>query len=81
MPRFTIDTKVYERSHGRKPRGRGSWAFTLHDLSTPRNDEVALVFAPNSLSYADAKKWARGHVNENFDEENRTGHLGVSVAP
>ena len=43
-----FDTSKYERSHGKKPRGRGLWAFAPHD-----NPERATMITG---TYADAKR-------------------------
>ncbi|MTH62158.1 hypothetical protein [Paracoccus litorisediminis] len=50
MTRPTFDTRDYERSWGRTPRGRGSWAF-----ATETDD---WILSP-SLTYTEAKRWAR----------------------
>lgn len=47
----TFHTAEYELSHGRKPRGRGSWAFYVDGDELP-------VFSP-SMTYTDAKRWVR----------------------
>lgn len=47
-------TRDYEFSHGRPPRGRGTWAFAFkHDGSL-----ADAWWAPGELSYAEAKKLA-----------------------
>jgi hypothetical protein len=58
MP-FTFITDEYEFSHGRTPRGRGSWAFSIH-----RNPDVMgndILWSP-SMTYADAKRWAKAEA-------------------
>lgn len=50
--RVQFDTAQFRGSHGREPKGRGSWAF-----STDRRGDENLLFSP-SMTYADAKKWA-----------------------
>jgi hypothetical protein len=52
---MTFETLPYEMSHGRSPRGRGSWAFAPFHL---RNDSAAAVFSP-SMTFTEAKRWAR----------------------
>lgn len=59
--RIRFDTRQFVLSHGREPRGRGSWAF---DSDRRGNDPV---FSP-SMTYQDAKKWAANHpVLKEFD--------------
>lgn len=42
-----FDTSKYEASHGKKPKGVGSWAFEVKGKT---------VFTKGSKSFADAKK-------------------------
>lgn len=49
-----FNTREYEFSHGRAPRGRGSWAFAF-----TRNAPVSEVIWAPSGTYAEAKKFAR----------------------
>ena len=63
---ITFSTREYEFSHGRKPRGRGGWAFTFDD------SEKIIWTIPSSMTYADARKWARDYARAN-------GHTFVSV--
>ena len=49
-----FSTSEYEFAHGRKPRGRGHWAFQFYE----KNDWFTVKFAPGSLTYVDAKRWA-----------------------
>jgi hypothetical protein len=50
---FSISQFV--RSHGRNPKGRGSWAFAVKDLG----GEV--IFTP-SMTFAEAKVWIRNRI-------------------
>jgi hypothetical protein len=52
---FEFNTRDYLLTHGKEPRGYGSWAFMIE---TKGNEPV---WAPQS-TYADAKKWVRGKV-------------------
>lgn len=54
MPRYEFDTREFEISHGRPPRGRGSWAFSFRRRYQDVTTEV--VFAPPS-TYAEARRW------------------------
>jgi hypothetical protein len=54
MSRFEFSTTDYEWAHGREPRGRGSWAFSLE-----RNPDVSadtVLWSP-SMTFTDAKRW------------------------
>ena len=52
--RFYVDDFDYRASHGKAPKGRGSWAFAFEH---PRKNSEPW-FAPSNLTYADAKKAA-----------------------
>lgn len=74
-----VETNRYERSHGKKPRGYGQWAFYFDD----KGGEP--IFTPKAMSYSDAIKWAKGEakkagkeyiyvgesVNEGYSDEER----------
>ena len=47
-------TRDYERSHGKKPRGVGVWAFMPGNSGEPAD----WFFSP-SMSFADAKAWVK----------------------
>jgi len=49
-----IDTTEYEFSHGKLPRGTGSWAFMFG-----RNGAWTTEFTPHQMTYTAACKWAR----------------------
>jgi len=56
----------YICAHGKLPRGRGLWGFKPeYNLGYPgfaeTKQEVAanIKFTPRSMTYADAKKWAK----------------------
>lgn len=51
MAAIEIITTQYEFSHGRKPRGRGFWAF-----APVRNPEAGNIIWTGQMTYADAKK-------------------------
>lgn len=71
-----VETNRYERSHGKKPRGYGQWAFYFDD----RGGDP--IFTPKAMSYSDAVKWAKGeakkagkeyiYVGESLDEKRST---------
>jgi len=76
--RIEIETRKYELSHGRKPKGYGYWGFIVMDGSC--NREFKTFFAPPS-KLADAKKWAKVYVRAELASELETGHLYLEVAP
>ena len=65
MPRITFDTAAYEASHGKAPRGRGSWAFgTRRNADACNEDEC--WFSPGGMTLAEAKKWAKAEAARRF---------------
>ena len=59
MTTVHVDTSQFEFSHGRKPRGAGSWAF---DFGTRGNWQTR--FAPGQMSFSKAKQWAMAQAVE-----------------
>lgn len=55
-----VDTSRYERSHGKKPRGkgRGAWAFYFDRTGGDA------MFTPSAMTYADAVNWAKKQAKE-----------------
>lgn len=52
MKAIEFSTTRYEFSHGRKPRGRGMWAFEY----TPRGQtQERIIFAPGNMTLTEAK--------------------------
>lgn len=51
-----IDTSIYQRNHGGKPRGRGSWAFCPSNRYNEFKYLDYTLFSPY-LSYVEAKAW------------------------
>ena len=72
-----IETTEYQFSHGRKPRGTGSWAFLIVDGSD--NSTVETVFAPNTISFTAAKSWIKDYVRTNYAAELATGFLRIQA--
>ena len=60
MAKITISTTNYQFSHGKKPSGRGYWAFVFKDIWNRETVE----FLPGSTTYGEAKKWAIRHAAE-----------------
>lgn len=52
---FEFNTRDFRFSHGKEPRGFGSWAFEIEGHE--------LVWAPTS-TFTDAKKWARAEAKK-----------------
>ena len=65
-PTLEVDDTPFVRSHGRKPTGRGSWAFSLQ--FDPRDILNDVVFSP-SLTFTEAKAW----VKKWFREQQQAG--------
>lgn len=67
-----FNTRDYELSHGKSPRGRGSWAFFFD-----RSMQVGTAFwTPGSTTYAEAKKLARAEAKRRFGD-NAGGEIFV----
>lgn len=64
-----FDTAQYVRSHGKPPKGRGSWAFEFDTWIDSEGvdhfeahfetaePETVLVFSPGSMLLTEAKAW------------------------
>lgn len=50
----TFSTTCYENSHGRSPKGRGSWAFGATRNPEPQD----IIWAPSLSTLTEAKKFA-----------------------
>ena len=61
---MTFSTLVYERNHGSKPRGRGSWAFCPWAKHNSHDYLDHTVFSPGGMTLTEAKKWARRHASD-----------------
>lgn len=59
MARHDFDSTPYEFSHGRAPRGRGSWAFL--PAGANEADPNAYVWVPGSCTFSEAKRWVRAN--------------------
>lgn len=65
---ITISTTAYEFTHGKKPRGRGSWAF-IRKASHGQEDRT--MFAPSWMTFREACAWCRAQVRaEGFQDAN-----------
>lgn len=72
MTKFEFNTVEFEFSHGRKPKGRGSWAFSEKRNASAEN----MHFSP-SMTYTEAKKW----FTKKMQDEGVEGHHVVFVQP
>jgi len=60
-----IETNQYEFAHGKKPRGMGYWAFVFSVPASIAGGASRLTeFAPSTMSYAEAKKWAQARARD-----------------
>ena len=55
-----FDIIPYVSSHGRLPRGRGSWAFVTSEHHDTMGEQENTVFSP-SMTYSDARRWVSIH--------------------
>ena len=58
---FEFDTSNYEFTHGRTPKGYGTWAFDFHTNTSGKAENAEPIFAPAS-TYVAAKKWIKNHI-------------------
>ena len=56
METITVETSEYEFSHGKRPRGRGTWAFTF---DTRRYDRIEEVWWTPLVTWSDARRLRR----------------------
>jgi hypothetical protein len=70
--KIEFDTTQYQISHGKMPRGRGSWAFQVTEVNGWRG-EAPIHFSP-SMTLAEAKAWMRPIAHSD------AGHMrGVTI--
>lgn len=72
--RVEFSTTDYQMSHGRQPRGYGSWAFFF-----TRNAPVEEAFWVNGATYAEAKKAVRAEVARRFGADHEPGTVYVGT--
>jgi len=53
-----VKTNRYQRTHGKKPKGFGQWAFYFDDMGGEP------MFVPKAMNYSDAVKWAKGEAKK-----------------
>lgn len=56
-----VDDQRFVRAHGKKPKGRGSWAFTTKEFDDPKDKDIfrAPMFTDYKKAKDLAKKWAK----------------------
>ena len=80
--RIEIETMKFQASHGRKPKGRGGWAFLVMDASLGyRAEPVDTIWVPGYNTLGDAKVWIKAHVRATMAEAVESGNLYLEVAP
>ena len=61
-----VETRKYEASHGRSPRGRGVWLFSFirdgEPIVTPRRKGGEPFHRSPYGTYTEARKWAVKHA-------------------
>lgn len=62
MANIEFDTGEYYRSHGKEPRGTGSWAFFFDG----DRDPMKAWFTPGNTTYNQAKKMAKAEAIRRF---------------
>ncbi len=72
--KIEFNTTKYVSSHGRKPRGCGSWAFDCPAISN------SIIWAPITTNYSDAKRWMKEYV-QTETPRGVTGPVNVHVCP
>jgi len=58
---ITISTRAYELSHGRKPKGRGSWAFFFDGMTDINDAKWFQGTYTEGLKLARAWAFTKGH--------------------
>lgn len=65
MSKIEFITTPFFLSHGKEPKGKGCWAFSLDKKADAEN-----IFFTKSMLYSEAKKEAKKHfkaLNEEFN--------------
>lgn len=76
-----FDDSEYRFTHGKRPGGRGSWAFEFQRAFGKTEREVWWAKAADgtmSMTLTEAKKLARAEVAKRFGGTN--GHIVITVA-
>lgn len=60
--RIFFDPSEFELSHGRAPRGRGSWAFSPYRRPDPLSKDIH--FSPGGMTLAEARRWLVARLRE-----------------
>lgn len=71
---FEFNVRSFVFSHGRAPKGRGSWAFMVPDVWRRE-----IKFSP-SMTYTEAKVWIKNQVRSHLPED-FVGSVRIEVLP
>ncbi len=75
---INFNNSAYIRSHGRNPKGRGSWAFA----DNPNPDTNTIVFSPGNMTLTEAKRWFRQYLATHYADVNyRQVNVNVYILP
>ena len=69
-----VKTNRYQRTHGKKPKGFGQWAFYFDDMGGEP------IFVPKAMNYSDAVKWAKGEAKKAGKREIYVGESVTEAA-
>lgn len=72
---FEFSTRQYVFSHGKNPKGYGSWAFSVQELDGGKQ----IFWAPTS-TYGLAKTWIKNHVRPLIPAD-YAGTVTINVLP
>ena len=79
--KVTVSTTAYQWAHGKKPSGRGYWAFEFENVEGKKSVEFTpghtmscgSFWVAGATTYGEGKKWAIGRAAE-------LGSVKVAVA-
>lgn len=89
-PKITFYTTHFERSHGKKPNGFGTWAFDINDselvklLAKHKNvsdTHNGAVFVKGSMQLNQAKKIIKDAILDVWPSDAKKSYIYVEVAP
>lgn len=67
-----FDTTQYQFSHGRQPKGRGSWAFFFD-----KKMQGEAFWTPGNTSYSEAKRLVKEEVARRYGKDHEPGTVYV----
>ena len=81
-----FNTRPFERSHMKKPSGRGSWAFSVDgELKDPEmakrlhKDGKLFIYLSPSMTYMEAKKWFTAALKKELANNPEITYVEVGV--